>query len=192
MFQGIYLKRTIVLWVLFFLSYFLVYGLQLWVPTLFTSIYKVSLKQAIAWGTYGQACGLVGQIIFAVFADRLSRRAWFVLLFLGMLVPLALMWITHVPNALTLAILYCLFVGFMSPMAVLNFLYATEMYPTRIRALGLSLATVWVRVAAFTGPLVVGFIYAASSIITVFIILVAIAAIGLIVSALFVIERISF
>ena len=64
LFQGVYLRRTITVWALFFLSYLLVYGLQLWIPTLFTRVYHLPLQKAIAYGTYAQVCGLAGQIVF--------------------------------------------------------------------------------------------------------------------------------
>jgi putative MFS transporter len=188
LFQGIYLKRTLILWVIFFLSYILVYGLQLWIPTLFTRVYKLPLQKAIAYGTYAQACGLAGQVVYALLADWLGRKIWFAILFIGMFAPLAIMWVTGVPDPLKLAILYCIFVAFMSPMAVLNMLYATEIYPTRIRALGFSLATVWVRIAAFIGPIVVGIIYAASSVNVVFGIFAGVAVVGAVFTTLFALE----
>jgi putative MFS transporter len=188
LFQGIYLKRTIVLWVVFFLSYFLVYGLQLWVPTLFTRVYKVAVPVAIKYGTYGQICGLIGQLIFAMAADWMGRRAWFAILFAGMFITLGLMWLTGVPQAWMLAVLYCLFVAVMSPIAILSLLYATEIYPTRIRALGFSIGTAFMRIAAFLGPMMVGVIYGASSVTTVFAILAVVSAVGVVVSLSLVVE----
>jgi putative MFS transporter len=76
----------------------------------------------------------------------------------------------------------------MSPIAILSLLYATEIYPTRIRALGFSLGTAWLRIAAFTGPLLVGIIYSASSVNTVFAIFAIIAAVGVAVSLTLVME----
>ncbi len=188
LFQGMYLKRTLVLWVVFFLSYFLVYGLQLWVPTLFTRVYHLPLSVAIKYGTYGQICGLIGQLIFAMAADWIGRRAWFAILFSGMFVALGLMWITGVPEAWMLAVLYCAFVAVMSPVAILSLLYATEIYPTRVRALGFSIGTAWMRIAAFLGPMMVGIIYAAASVRAVFAIFAIIAVIGVVVSLTLVIE----
>jgi putative MFS transporter len=37
------------------------------------------------------------------------------------------------------------------------FLYTAEIYPTRMRALGVSWASFWLRAAATVGPLIVGF-----------------------------------
>jgi len=37
------------------------------------------------------------------------------------------------------------------------FLYTAEIYPTRMRALGVSWASFWLRLAATVGPLIVGF-----------------------------------
>jgi putative MFS transporter len=38
------------------------------------------------------------------------------------------------------------------------FLYTAEIYPTRMRALGVSWASFWLRAASTVGPLIVGFV----------------------------------
>jgi MFS transporter, putative metabolite:H+ symporter len=38
------------------------------------------------------------------------------------------------------------------------FLYTAEIYPTRMRALGVSFSSFWLRIAATIGPVMVGFV----------------------------------
>ncbi len=47
-----------------------------------------------------------------------------------------------------------------STLSLALYLYTAELYPTRVRALGTSTATAWLRLASILGPQVVGFIIA--------------------------------
>jgi putative MFS transporter len=58
------------------------------------------------------------------------------------------------------------------------FLYTAEIYPTRMRALGVSWASAWLRVAATVGPLIVGFALPRYGISGVFLVFSIFALIG--------------
>jgi MFS transporter, putative metabolite:H+ symporter len=58
------------------------------------------------------------------------------------------------------------------------YLYTTEIYPTRMRALGTSWATFWLRFASIIGPIVVGSILPLYSIAGVFLFYAIISLIG--------------
>jgi hypothetical protein len=47
-----------------------------------------------------------------------------------------------------------------STLSLALYLYTAELYPTRVRALGTSTATAWLRLASILGPQVVGFVIA--------------------------------
>jgi putative MFS transporter len=59
------------------------------------------------------------------------------------------------------------------------FLYTAEIYPTRMRALGISWATFWLRLAATIGPILVGFVLPAYGIGGVFFLFSIITSLGL-------------
>jgi putative MFS transporter len=67
------------------------------------------------------------------------------------------------------------------------FLYTAEIYPTRMRALGVSLASFWLRVGATVGPLIVGFTLPRYGINGMFLVFSIFALIGC-VAAVFVVE----
>ena len=67
------------------------------------------------------------------------------------------------------------------------FLYTAEIYPTRMRALGVSWASFWLRAAATVGPLIVGFVLPRYGISGVFLTFSIFAIIGCI-AATFMIE----
>lgn len=67
------------------------------------------------------------------------------------------------------------------------FLYTAEIYPTRMRALGISWATFWPRVAATVGPIMVGIILPRWGVGGVFLVFAIVALLGF-AAALFMIE----
>ena len=74
---------------------------------------------------------------------------------------------------------------FVPSVALALYTYTPELYPTRMRALGISMASAWLRLAAIIGPLLVGAILARSDIHWVFLIFGAALLIGSSVTALF-------
>ena len=66
-------------------------------------------------------------------------------------------------------------------------LYTAEIYPTRIRAIGVAFASFWLRIAATVGPILVGIALPLLGIAGVFGMLASFAVIGFFV-ALFMVE----
>ena len=58
------------------------------------------------------------------------------------------------------------------------YLYTPEIYPTRMRAIGTGAATCWLRLASAAGPLLVGYLVAASGTAAVFIMFAAAGVVG--------------
>ena len=67
------------------------------------------------------------------------------------------------------------------------YLYTPELYPTRMRAMGVGVATAWLRLASIIGPTVVGFMVA-TGLQSVFLAFGVLAVVTAIVTALFAIE----
>jgi MFS transporter, putative metabolite:H+ symporter len=67
------------------------------------------------------------------------------------------------------------------------YLYTPELYPTRVRALGVGTATAWLRLASMVGPTTVGFMIA-TGLQSVFLAFGVLAVATAIVTALFAIE----
>jgi putative MFS transporter len=67
------------------------------------------------------------------------------------------------------------------------YLYTPELYPTRVRALGVGAATAWLRFASMIGPTVVGMMLA-GGLPSVFVTFAAVAAIAAVTTGLFAIE----
>jgi putative MFS transporter len=65
------------------------------------------------------------------------------------------------------------------------YLYSSEIYPTRVRALGTGTGTAWVRLASIIGPFVVGMILPASGLGGVFLMFAIAALVGGVITMLF-------
>ena len=84
---------------------------------------------------------------------------------------------------------------FISTINIGVYLYTPELYPTRVRALGVGTATAWLRFASMIGPTVVGLMIGSRltpaqipDLPKVFLAFGAVAAIAAVITALFAVE----
>ena len=73
LFKGIYLRRTISVWLLWVGAYFVSYGITAWMPSLFRTVYHLDIQQSLIYGLINSGVGLVRRIPRAL-SDR-GRRA---------------------------------------------------------------------------------------------------------------------
>ena len=171
LFQGRYLSRTLLVWVMWASSYIISYGLQGWIPTLYREVYHLSLQQSLTYAIASPAGSVLGALICALLIDRTGRRYWFIGAFFLVAAGLIQLWAFGAGTALGMLIGYGFCAMWLGSINMSIFLYTAELYPTRMRALGVSWASFWLRVAATVGPLVVGFVlprYGISGVFLVF------------------------
>lgn len=77
---------------------------------------------------------------------------------------------------------------FLNSTNVALYLYSPEIYPTRMRALGTSIATGWARVASFSAPITVGAVMGAFNLATVFALFAVVTLLGAFTALRFMIE----
>jgi len=68
----------------------------------------------------------------------------------------------------------------MGTTTVMLYLYTPEIYPTRMRAIGTSVATSWLRAASAAAPALVGLVLSAQSVGAVFLMFAAATVVGLV------------
>ena len=158
LFQGIYLGRTPLLWFMWFCAFAIIAPVTTWLPTIYHSDFHVSLGEANLLGAIHQTLGITGGLICGLLIDRVGRRRWFVFAFFGSALCLASYWgigntSLWVLFAATSANQFC-----MGSVANSLGIYAAELYPTRIRAVGISLCQAWSRGASAIGPAMLGFL----------------------------------
>jgi putative MFS transporter len=187
LFGPLYLRRTGVVWVIWFSSYFVNYGLSIWLPTVYRTVFKLPLDVSLRYGLITQAAGLLGTLICALAIDHVGRRLWFALSFAAAAIALAALALFPAPTAEQ--VLACMTVAyfFISTINIGVYLYTPELYPTRVRALGVGTATAWLRFASMIGPTVVGMMLA-GGLPSVFVTFAIVAAIAAVTTGLFAIE----
>ena len=170
LFGGVYLSRTLVIWVCWFATYFANYGLTTWLPTLYQNVFKLPLDQALTYGLAAPIAGLTTSLACALLIDTVGRRIWFAAAFSGAAVGFLTLWWIGPATAERVLVLGTLSYMCISTLSLALYLYTAELYPTRVRALGTSAGTAWLRLASILGPQVVGFIIAGGGLGNVFLV----------------------
>lgn len=189
LFGGRYLRRTVVVWIVWFCAYLTTYGLTAWMPTIYRTVYQLPLDTALLYSLITTGAGLLGAAACAVTVDRIGRRA---ALGTGLLVGGAMLLVLTALGAgsagqvlLWSALAY----GFVNAVSLGVYLYTPELYPTRVRALGVGLASAWLRLASILGPFIVGAVITGGGAINmVFLIFGGVAIVGGLVVAIFGVE----
>ena len=183
-FEGIYLRRTLVVWVLWFSCYTVTYGLITWLPTLYHTVFRLPLDRALGYGLITQSSGFLGSTVCAFLIDRVGRRRWFTIAFFGGGLSLVALWLLGASRANTVLVCSSASFFFISTISLTLYLYTSELYPTRIRAFGCSIASAWLRLASAIGPSIVGFLLATQGLPSVFVLFGSVAILGGIVTAI--------
>jgi len=188
LFSLAYRRRTLVIWVAWFATYFANYGLTTWLPTIYRSVFKLPLEDALNYGLLTQACGLVTSFACALLIDRVGRRIWFATAFAGAAAALLTLWWIG-PNSAERILVFAILTNLcISTLSLALYLYTAELYPTRVRALGTSTGTAWLRLASILGPQVFGNTVGSGSIGSAFLVFGLVALGAGVVVALFATE----
>ncbi|HXR86031.1 MAG TPA: MFS transporter [Stellaceae bacterium] len=158
MFEGIYLKRTLSDWAFWFCCFSTSYGLSTWLPTLYRTVFHLSVVDSLKYGMITSCGGIIAALCCAFFIDYVGRRAWFTGAFIiGGLILLTL-WPVGTETAEKVLIFVTAGSFFISSLALAINLYTSEIYPTRIRAFSGAVGGAWQRVAAILGTNVVAWL----------------------------------
>jgi putative MFS transporter len=176
--SAVYMRRTLVVWVLWASAYFITNGLNNWMPTLYNRVYGLSLDQALRAGTLTNVAQVAILLGCAFVIDRLGRRRWTVTCFAAGAVLLAALGSFASGSVAAVIALVTLSYGIVGSVNAVLYLYTPEIYPTRMRALGTGAATCWLRLASAAGPVLVGYLVAHSGTAAVFLMFAGAGAIG--------------
>ena len=182
-----YLKRSLVVWLIWFATFLVTYSLSTWLPTLYRTVFNLPLETSLRLATFGTFMQLVGGITAGLTADRIGRRWLFTVAFFGAGGALVSVWFLGLGSATWFFICSGIAYYFAGLSVLGAYLYTPEVYPTRVRAFASSLGTAWLRLASMVGPLIVGY-FLASGIGAVFLIFAAVAFIAGIAVVLFAVE----
>ena len=186
LFRGIYRRRTLVVWSMWFCPYFISNGYQSWAPTLYMKIGGLPADRAIILSIVTSGLQLCVTYTVACTIDRVGRIRWFVAGFTVAVIGAILGIVVTGPlNIRTWpALLLCGFVMSMGSSACSGIVYVftPELYPTRMRAWATSTASSLNRLGSFTAPSLVGWLLAEwNAIPLVFVMFLAVALYALVV-----------
>lgn len=185
-FAGEYRARTLLVWSLFFAIYFVQYGLNAWLPTLYVKVGGLAPPFALALAVASGCVVLAAMVVFGFTVDRIGRRRWFMFGFglslIGIvwgIVALAGLRMTAWPVLFSAALLMNIGTGVNAGSI---YLYAPELFPTRMRAWATSTGSAASRLGSIAAPMIIGAVLQARLGLTgVFVVLGIMCLVGLIV-----------
>ena len=189
LFQGVYLRRTLMLAVAWLSAYFVNYGIAAWLPTIYGRVFHLEVGTALRYSVATSVAGIIGCVIVALVIDNIGRRVAIAAAMMGSATTLFILASTGAHTAQTVLVwsaasALCIFAVNLS-----LYVYTAELYPTRMRALGCSVGGAFGRLGIIGGPLVVGnLIDRGFSIADVFVVMGAVAVVGGLSTALFAVE----
>lgn len=188
LFKGIYLKRTLTIWALWFCSYLVANGMITWLPTLYRQHFQLPLETSLMYGFLTSLAGVVASVACALLIDKVGRKRWYTFAFLGATLPLTALATLGATSAIQVLVLAALAYAMVQTITFSLYLYSAELYPTRLRAIGTGLGSAWLRLGSAAGPLVIGLVIADFGIQYVFVVFAGALLVGAIVTALLGIE----
>ncbi|MGL4285150.1 MAG: MFS transporter, partial [Phreatobacter sp.] len=188
LFQGIYRKRTLTIWGMWFCSYLVANGMITWLPTLYRQTFNLPLETALLYGLLTSVAGVIAAVACALLIDKVGRKRWYTAAFLLAPVPLVALALFGATTPMQVLLLAGLAYAIVQTITFSLYLYSAEIYPTRLRALGTGLGSAWLRLGSFAGPLLVGFTMAHFGIQYVFAAFAAVLVVGAVITGLCAIE----
>jgi putative MFS transporter len=156
---GIYLRRTLTVLVLGFISSFVGFGVTIWLPTIYRTVFKLPVEKSLLLSTLSNVALLLGVLTMTSIIDRVGRKPAFATMFALSAVPLLVVW--NMGSDVTVAsmlVLATIASYFAAQLQLGMTLYPSELYPTRIRALGSGITGISTRLGSVIGPLLVGYV----------------------------------
>ncbi len=188
LFRGIYLKRTISVWLMWIGAYFVSYGITAWVPTIFRTVYHLDVQTALIFGFTISGIGLFGAFLTIYLIEAIGRRPMFIISMGGCCIPLlAFAFLPQLSAVGTLVVVTIAWIFLTASLLGLA-TYTAEIYPTHLRALGGGVASAWQRGASMIGTTVVGFILPVWGLNAVYVMFGLFALMGAVTAYFFAIE----
>jgi putative MFS transporter len=173
-----YRGRTLIVWPLWASAFFIANGLNNWMPTLYTTVYHLGLKESLRAAAMTNVAQVAVLLVCAFCIDRVGRRIWTVASFVVGGTLLAVLGFVAARSVLSVMILGTWSYGVIGSANAVLYLYTPEIYPTRIRAIATGLATSWLRLGSAVAPALVGVMVGATGINSVFWMFAGVSVIG--------------
>ncbi len=166
LFAGIYLRRTVTVWVGWTCAYFVAYGFSLWLPTLYVKVGGLPVNDALALSIVPWIIHISAIYIGAFLVDRIGRKPLLVFGYVAMaLGGFGGALVVYAWHAMHWQVLFtvAIMLGIGTSLCTVAIIpYTAELYPTRLRGIGVSVASSMNRLASIFAPSAVGALMAAN------------------------------
>jgi putative MFS transporter len=156
--SGVYLRRTVVLWILWLGINFGYYGFVLWIPTLLVGK-GFSLVKGFEFTLIMCIAQLPGYYSSAYLIEKIGRKAVLAIYLAGTAISAYLF--GHGESVNSILVSGCLLYFFSLGAWGAVYAYTPEVYPTRVRGSGTGWAAAVGRIGAIAAPYIIGVIYQA-------------------------------
>jgi MFS transporter, putative metabolite:H+ symporter len=169
LFERGYAARTLLAWLIMFCASTVSYGLLVWMPTIYRTVFKLPLETTLQYAFISSTASVTAALTGVYIIDRVPRRALFVTCLAGAAIPLVVLGFIQDAVPVQVIVAFATF-GIFSMSYVSNavYVYIPETYPTRMRAFGSGVASASLRIASIVGPYVVGLLLATANLGAVF------------------------
>jgi MFS transporter, putative metabolite:H+ symporter len=136
LFTPFYRMRTLVVWSIWGLSFFVTQALNTWLPTIYRQELHLSVQQALEFTLATHCISICSSLLVAFAIDHTGRRYWIgSALLVG---SLALLVLAFEGGGNPIFLLVCATIANFSlaSVSVSIYVFTSELYPTRMRALG--------------------------------------------------------
>lgn len=165
LFSPSYIRRTALVWILWFMTYFVTYGFQVWLPSLYVRIGHLPPTRGLFLTAVTSALSVVVAYISAVLIDNVGRRllflAAFTLIAIGSLLGFVEVSSFHLTTWVALFVAGIVMQVGYSVCSMSVYTYTPELYPTRMRGWGTAAGSSMNRLASFLAPVLVGLVLSA-------------------------------
>jgi putative MFS transporter len=158
LFSATYLKRTIIIIGLWFLTSFANFGLTTWVPSIYVTVFHIPVANALKYAAIASTAFLVATPFIAALMDTVGRRPFAIF---GTGVAAAALGVLTFYHPSEVWLLVTLVVTGQLCISISSFIvwpYTAESYPTHVRAVALGMCSSTARAASMLTPLFVGVI----------------------------------
>lgn len=154
----LYIRRTLMLWILWLGMNFGYYGFVLWTPTLLVGK-GFSLVKGFQFTLIMSIAQLPGYYSAAYLIERIGRKAVLVIYLAG--TALSAYMYGQAASVTTVLVFGCLLYFFSLGAWGVVYAYTPEVYPTKVRGSGAGWAAAVGRIGAIAAPYIVGLVYQA-------------------------------
>ena len=168
LFTPFYRMRTLVVWSIWGLNFFVTQALNTWLPTIYRQELHLSIQQSLEFTLATHCLTICSAIAVALSIDRVGRRRWIGSVLLIASLSLLVLALEGGQNAIFLLVCATIANFCLGSVSMSIYVYTSELYPTRMRALGCGMGSTVRNVFTTLSPTLVAVMLTSSGLPGVF------------------------